>query len=1297
MARSRGVRIPIAGDPADLQKATGDAARSLEKLQKDGARALDELAKKSEGASLAQRRALLQVETAQDRAAAAVKRYGEDSIQARRAVLKYDEALDQVRRSSSEVESATDKAGSAADALGGKMGKGGKLAAGLLGTIGVAETLRTTLENALTVDRGQRDLGARLGLTPAQAKTAGKTAGRLYAKAYGENLGDVTRAVDAVVSSIRGMREATQADVERAAGQALNFARVFEVDVAEAVTSVSTLLNSGLAENSTQAFDLLTTAAQRVPAGIRDELLAATAEYSQFFAQVGMDGEEAFGVLLAGSTKGRIGIDKAADAVKEFTIRGTDLSTTSREAYKAIGLDAEDMSRKLLKGGREGQDATRKIADGLLGIKDPAKRSNEAIKLFGTPLEDLGTKNVPAFLRAISGAKTGMEGFAGASERIGTNLNGGPAAAIERFKRRVTKAFTDGFGSAIIAGEDAVSWVKDNWKTAIFIPGGLAGAMLLAFKTAFNAVRKPVADTTAFILRRFDNMLGGLTTFLSAAGRIPGIGGKFRAAARGIDEAREKLRATADAIQGVNDKKIKLRVDDKELLAALTSARSLRELATDSRFALSQRPRSGGRRGGRVGSLGFRAGGMVPVAVSSGERLRFPDGSWSTVPGARVAADNVDTAVPAGTEVYTDHGQQLLAMGASRSFALRMQRPHFARGGKVRLGQGYQGNATTAGFEAGLGGATGVGGSFLNELIAGTTGNRDVAPRAQVRATGPSTERGDGSGAGGFAKYGLTAGQATRARRMLGTATAIARKGMPYQYGGFGNPSYDCSGYVSKILAAGGIGNGRMVVAQGTGLYVHGRPGPGKYVTWGVRGSSGRNAHTMIKLGNRYFESGGGAGPGERRGWNGAFQMRHFPGFRKGGKVRSLNTLVDATARPSATDEGGTRAAFAALAKRLADSTRVSYDALARLVARVTTMAAKERRDGDKVDARRFDAVRNLARAEQGRRLAQPIVRLQATQDRLSRADTRLGLQQRISGVTGEAAIRQQLDRAGSALGSLSARRTELVRALDRAKALGNTKAVSELTTALRGLDDQTLEVQASMADLNRELKDTQRQQVEQALEARTANASARLQLAQTTQGMSDDVEALRGNADAAYAVYADAVATFGAESTQAITALTALRGTWTDLAQGMRDQQLEGTRGALTALDRELLLAQIDTPGDTTDDQRIVRERLRIAEEALAAARAGGDTAAIDEFGPLVLQLREAIEAFAQQAAQSQTAMEDLLREMLAQRDQALRVAATEGGVLKQAIADAVSGQIGGLFGLGQQTPSFGGGGVRL
>ncbi len=140
-----------------------------------------------------------------------------------------------------------------------------------------------------------------------------------------------------------------------------------------------------------------------------------------------------------------------------------------------------------------------------------------------------------------------------------------------------------------------------------------------------------------------------------------------------------------------------------------------------------------------------------------------------------------------------------------------------------------------------------------------------------------------GGGSGGGAETTPKGDKGDIVKRMLSFA---ASKDGPYTWGGghapgtFGGP-YDCSGFVSAILRAGGMMTGSMTT---DGLKGFGMPGPGESITVGVRGSTGRNAHTMIKIAGRYFESGSGHGAKEVGGWSGGFPIQRHPGgFAKGG------------------------------------------------------------------------------------------------------------------------------------------------------------------------------------------------------------------------------------------------------------------------------------------------------------------------------------------------------------------------------------------------------------------------------
>lgn len=289
----------------------------------------------------------------------------------------------------------------------------------------------------LDAERINDELSASLGATPAQAEGWGAAAGALYRDAYGENLGEVSAAVESVISSIGGMREASEADLADVTAQAMDVAKAFKLDVGDAATTAGLLVKTGLAGNATEALDLITAGLQKVPVALRGEVMDATKEYAQHFAQLGLSGDQAMGMLVAASENGQYAIDKTGDALKELTIRGTDMSTASVEAYAAAGLSASDMAAKFLAGGDTGAEALSQLVTGLQGITDPAAQANAAIALFGTPVEDIGTDKIPAFLASLQAAQTGLGDTAGAAAAMGAELNGNPQTSVDSMRRSV--------------------------------------------------------------------------------------------------------------------------------------------------------------------------------------------------------------------------------------------------------------------------------------------------------------------------------------------------------------------------------------------------------------------------------------------------------------------------------------------------------------------------------------------------------------------------------------------------------------------------------------------------------------------------------------------------------------------------------------------------------------------------------------------------------------------------------------------------------------------------------------------
>ena len=363
-------------------------------------------------------------------------------------------------------------------------------AAGAAAGAAVGAALAVGITGALELDAATDRLSAQLGATPAEAEKYGALAGQLYAAAYGENMAEVTNAIGIVVSSFKGMKNASEADLKAITANALDFANAFEIDIARAASVAGTAVNDGIAKDAKGALDLFTVALQRTPAALRENILDAIEEYGAYFRSFGFSGEQAMGILVAAAEKGQFGVDKIGDAIKESQLLMTDLGSQDvQDAYKAIGLNAEQMSTKILKGGDASNEAFQKIVKGLQSIKDPNKQAAAALALFGTPLEDMNKEKIPEFLAALSLGGKGLGEVSGAIDEVGAKLADNASTQLEQFKRKAQMALVEKLAEAVPYIEATFGWLSRNsdWVGPLATGLGVFAAAIYTVSLAMKA------------------------------------------------------------------------------------------------------------------------------------------------------------------------------------------------------------------------------------------------------------------------------------------------------------------------------------------------------------------------------------------------------------------------------------------------------------------------------------------------------------------------------------------------------------------------------------------------------------------------------------------------------------------------------------------------------------------------------------------------------------------------------------------------------------------------------------------
>lgn len=359
--------------------------------------------------------------------------------------------------------------------------------------------------------------GAQLAAMQGEGRGSAEKYRDMISQIYGSttySLEQTTEAISAVTSSLGGLGKASSQSIVSLTQNAAAINQAYGIAATESMQAASQLVKNGLVKNTTEAFDLISGGLQQMSASMRGEMPEILNEYGVHFKSMGFSGDEAMRMLVDASKSGKIALDKTGDAIKEFTLRGSDMSKSSVEAYERIGLSANDMANAIVSGGPAARDALMQTAKGLLAIDDPAERANAAIALFGTPLEDLSIDKIPEFLKAMSGAGAGMGDLSGATDALSKTLNGNGASSIQLVGKALMgsmmKVFND-LEPQIIAVTSVISdFINNNPKivttvaaitasvAALAAIGGITSLVITAF-SGLGAILTTVKLTTSLL------------------------------------------------------------------------------------------------------------------------------------------------------------------------------------------------------------------------------------------------------------------------------------------------------------------------------------------------------------------------------------------------------------------------------------------------------------------------------------------------------------------------------------------------------------------------------------------------------------------------------------------------------------------------------------------------------------------------------------------------------------------------------------------------------------------------------
>jgi phage-related minor tail protein len=320
---------------------------------------------------------------------------------------------------------------------------------------GVAAAFGAGVAGALDLSAAGSKLQAQLGITPAKANDLSKVAAKVYAQNWGENIGQVDDAIKGVYQQIGDVSK-VKGGLQGVTTGVLALSQTFDQDLGGVTNAVGQMIKTGLVKDAREGLDVLTKGFQS-GADKAGDLLDTMNEYGTQFRKLGIDGTLATGLLSQGLKGGARDADLVADAIKEFSIRAVDGSTTTAQGFKALGLNAKSMGEQFAKGGSGASKGLDTVLDRLRAIPDPVKRSQAATKLFGTQAEDLGNA---LYSLDPSNAVKALGKVGGAADKMANAVGNNPSAALETFKRQAQMKLAAIAGNFIQFGMQNTTYVK---------------------------------------------------------------------------------------------------------------------------------------------------------------------------------------------------------------------------------------------------------------------------------------------------------------------------------------------------------------------------------------------------------------------------------------------------------------------------------------------------------------------------------------------------------------------------------------------------------------------------------------------------------------------------------------------------------------------------------------------------------------------------------------------------------------------------------------------------------------------
>lgn len=405
---------------------------------------------------------------------------------------------------------------------------------------------KSVIDGAISYDKAITDLQITMGITEESAKD-------LYAAVKDISKGGYS--IEGIANAVKMLEQrfGLSADESEELAQGIDLLNKYGYEHKDVIRFMTSAVNDwGMTYE--EALDYILKGEQE-GLNMSEDWMDTLVEYTPIFSTLGITGNDAFNLIREAMKATGVDSDKAADIVKEFFLTLTDGSTTSQEAFDALGINIDNLKQQIDSGSITSVEAMQQVMQSIMEVGDETEQARLLQEIFKGTIE-YGSIGI-------------VEAWANVGNEV-INTTGTIDAAKEAFE-----------GSYEAAKQD----LSNSWNTLSETIGSKAVPALTWTIDLFNDILVTVLNIGPLVKNMFAEMGNDITQWsLGAVGKfqefqIACIEGAIKIAeALGKDEWASKWKENLEGVKNKHTETVeKIKQNEKERAKIEAQDQALRD------------------------------------------------------------------------------------------------------------------------------------------------------------------------------------------------------------------------------------------------------------------------------------------------------------------------------------------------------------------------------------------------------------------------------------------------------------------------------------------------------------------------------------------------------------------------------------------------------------------------------------------------------------------------------------------------------------------------------------------------